>query len=77
MEYKKNDTFTDKNWKETKRTPVQTWTRVMGYMRPIQSANIWKRSEFYSRKYFNESECKDDNVILMKRANADFVEQFS
>jgi hypothetical protein len=26
----------------------------MGYFRPVDNFNTWKKSEFYSRKYFNE-----------------------
>ena len=77
MEYKKNDTFTDKNWKERKRQACQVYTRCMWYLRPVSFFNIGKKTEFYSRKYFEESKCCDTNIILMKRANADFVEQFS
>jgi len=38
-----------------KRQPCQVYTRVMGYLRPVCHYNIGKKSEFYSRKYFQES----------------------
>ena len=37
------------------RTKCEIYTRVMGYHRPVSSFNIWKKSEFYSRKYFKEN----------------------
>jgi len=39
---------------ESKRTPCEIWSRVMGYHRPIGNYNQGKKSEFYSRKYFKE-----------------------
>ena len=36
------------------RTKCEIYTRVMGYHRPVSSFNIWKKSEFYSRKCFIE-----------------------
>lgn len=38
--------------KVLQRTRCAIYTRVMGYHRPVMSFNIWKKSEFYSRKYF-------------------------
>lgn len=35
-----------------KRQPCETFTRVMGYYRPVSYFNEGKKSEFYSRKYF-------------------------
>ncbi|MBS8122217.1 anaerobic ribonucleoside-triphosphate reductase [Candidatus Vampirococcus lugosii] len=40
---------------EEKRTKCQIVTRVMGYHRPVSQFNIGKKSEFYQRKYFQES----------------------
>lgn len=51
---------------ERKRTPCEIWTRVMGYLRPVSHYNIWKKSEFYSRKYFKEE----------KIDNSDFVRKY-
>lgn len=36
------------------RTKCEIYTRVMWYFRPVSNYNIWKKSEFYSRKNFNE-----------------------
>jgi ribonucleoside-triphosphate reductase len=35
------------------RQPVETWTRVMGYMRNVKSFNIGKKSEFQQRVFFD------------------------
>jgi len=59
--------FYDKQWKEVKRTQCQVYTRVMWYLRPVSHYNIWKKSEFYSRKYFDEG----------KLANSQFIRQFA
>lgn len=37
---------------ETQRTRCSIYTRVMWYHRPVSSFNLWKKSEFYGRKYF-------------------------
>ncbi len=60
-------TFHNKEWKEIERTPCQVYTRVMWYLRPVSHYNIWKKSEFYSRKYFNEQ----------KSSNSEFVRKFA
>lgn len=39
---------------EKKRTQCEIYTRVMGYYRPVSQFNRGKKSEFYTRKYFNE-----------------------
>ena len=44
--------YYNKDWKEIKRQVCQIFTRVMGYLRPVSHYNIWKKTEFYSRKYF-------------------------
>lgn len=48
------ETFINKNWEKVKRTKCEIYTRVMWYHRPVTSFNIWKKSEFYSRKYFKQ-----------------------
>lgn len=50
---------------ETKRTPCEVYTRVMWYLRPVSQYNIWKKSEFYSRKYFSEN--KVDNSAFIRK----------
>lgn len=37
----------------------------MWYLRPVSHYNIWKKSEFYSRKYFKED--KIDNSEFLKK----------
>lgn len=57
--------FLNKDWKEVERTRCEIYTRVMWYHRPVGNFNIWKKSEFYSRKYF-----------LEQNENQNFVEQY-
>lgn len=35
------------------RTKCAIYTRVMGYLRPVSYYNLGKKSEFYSRTYFD------------------------
>lgn len=42
----------------TKRTICEVITRCMGYFRPVTEFNKGKYSEFKSRKYFTEDNCK-------------------
>lgn len=37
---------------DNERQPVECWTRVMGYFRPISNFNKGKQSEFRERVYF-------------------------
>lgn len=46
----------DQNLRDEDRQPCEIWTRIMGYYRPKDSANIGKRGEFADRKYFKEPE---------------------
>jgi hypothetical protein len=48
------------------RMPCQIYTRVIGYLRPVSAYNIGKKSEFYSRKYFDEQ----------KSANSEFIRKY-
>ncbi len=43
--------------KDSERTRVETWTRVMGYHRPITAFNPGKQSEHAERLHFVE--CDD------------------
>ena len=38
--------------KDSERQPVECWTRVMGYFRPVSHFNKGKKSEFANRKWF-------------------------
>lgn len=55
------------NWKIYKRQPTEIYSRTMGYYRPVSQYNPWKKSEFYSRKYFDE----------MKSINSSFIKDFT
>ena len=39
---------------DEERQPVECWTRVMGYLRPVSQFNKGKQSEFNERKWFTE-----------------------
>ena len=39
---------------DEERQPCEVWTRVMGYHRPVSEFNRGKKSEYYSRKCFEE-----------------------
>lgn len=43
---------------DEERQPVECWTRVMGYFRPVSGYNIGKRAEFEERKWFKESKIR-------------------
>lgn len=49
----------------SKRTKCEVWTRVMGYHRPVSQYNVGKKSEFYSRIYFQYS--KQRNELFKKK----------
>lgn len=44
--------------KDCERQPVECWTRVMGYFRPVSYFNEGKKSEFKARKWFKEERIK-------------------
>ena len=46
-----------------KRTKCEIYTRVMGYYRPVSNFNTWKKSEFYSRKYFTPEATANSRFI--------------
>ena len=50
------------------RTPCEVYTRVMWYIRPVSWYNVWKKSEFYGRKYFNEQKI-DNSEFIRKYSN--------
>ncbi|MFH1255271.1 MAG: anaerobic ribonucleoside-triphosphate reductase [bacterium] len=41
---------------ETKRTPCEVYSRVAGYLRPVQQWNDGKQAEYYNRKTFKIDE---------------------
>ncbi|MDR0651324.1 MAG: anaerobic ribonucleoside-triphosphate reductase [Candidatus Peribacteria bacterium] len=60
-------TFYNKQGQEIQRTPCEIYTRVMGFLSPVSRYNIGKKSEFYSRKYFEEN--KIDNSGFLRKFN--------
>lgn len=57
----------------SKRQPCEIWTRVMGYMRPVSGWNTGKKSEFYSREYFDEE--KTLHSLAVAESNKQFNEK--
>ena len=39
---------------DSERQPCEVWTRIMGYHRPVDQANIGKQQEFKDRVFFEE-----------------------
>lgn len=39
--------------KEVKGTPCEVFSRVVGYLRPVQNWNHGKKEEFFMRKMYN------------------------
>ena len=55
--------FYNNKWQAIDRQPCQVYTRVMGYLRPVNMFNIGKKTEFYSRKWFTEEKSKNSIFI--------------
>ena len=45
----------EKNMNPQTRTPCETFSRSMGYIRPVKNFNIGKYAEFCERKTFTEA----------------------
>lgn len=45
--------------RDDERQPVECWTRVMGYFRPVSGYNVGKKFEFDERKWFTEDSIND------------------
>lgn len=58
--------FINQEGKEINRTKCQIYTRVMWYLRPVEFYNKGKKSEFYTRKYFDG----------IKGSNKDFMNKY-
>lgn len=56
---------------KSKRTPCQVFARIMGYIRPVQDYNIGKKSEFYSRKRFDEKKVDNSEFIAKYMGNGE------
>lgn len=50
-----------------KRTKCETFSRAMGYIRPIDNFNIGKRAEYEERKTFKESKIFASIKKLLKK----------
>lgn len=53
-----------KEMSEVKGTPCEVWSRVVGYLRPVQGFNVGKKEEYGMRKTYDvegklERVCKD------------------
>ncbi|MEI6711652.1 MAG: anaerobic ribonucleoside-triphosphate reductase [bacterium] len=60
--------FIDSNGNTVERTKCEIYTRVMGYYRPVSQFNNGKKSEFYTRTYFDET--KSENSCFMAQYGA-------
>jgi len=48
--------------KTEKKIPVEVYSRIVGYFRPVSQWNKGKQEEFKERKEFNISEIQNDNM---------------
>ena len=48
---------------DEERQPVECWTRVMGYFRPVSGYNKGKKSEFKERKWFKEEKIEKKEKV--------------
>ena len=44
--------------------PVEVYSRVVGYYRPVQNWNTGKKQEFLERKHFNVAKLKKESQNL-------------
>ncbi len=51
---------------DEERQPVECWTRVMGYFRPVSHFNKGKQAEFAERKWFDEIKIKQPFLELSR-----------
>jgi len=52
--------------KVVKKVPVEVYSRVVGYFRPVQHWNEGKQQEFKERRYFDKSvnrQKKDEQLV--------------
>lgn len=54
-----------KEAKTVNRTQCDIYSRVMWYYRPVSHYNIWKKAEFYSRKFFQQ--LQNSNKEFLKK----------
>ena len=53
--------------KKEKRMPVEVYSRVVGYFRPVNQWNKGKQEEFSERKEFNPNDIKPSILNEYKR----------
>lgn len=58
------------------RTRCLIYTRCMWYLAPTYRYNIWKRSEFYSRKTFSKKKAAEHKFNNVIENNKSFIEQY-
>lgn len=57
-----NISFINNKWEKIERQRCEIYTRVMWYHRPVSLFNTWKKSEFYSRTYFKNSNTEFNSI---------------
>ena len=65
----------EKDGKKIRRQKCEIYTRVMWYIRPISHAKIWKKTEFYSRKYFVEWKTSPRELDIIVD-NRNFIDKY-
>ncbi len=53
--------------KGEKKVPVEVYSRVVGYFRPVNQWNKGKKEEFSERKEYSLSSVRESNVYEYKR----------
>jgi len=48
-----------------KKVPCEVYSRVVGYLRPVQSWNVAKKHEFGERKAYKVKKEKDEECLNM------------
>ncbi|HOG15112.1 MAG TPA: anaerobic ribonucleoside-triphosphate reductase [Candidatus Absconditabacterales bacterium] len=64
------NSINDKVGQAINRQPVQCYTRVMGYLRPVSCYNLGKKSEFYSRKYYDKIKAYNRHFVAEYTSDA-------
>jgi len=52
--------------KKKRKVPCEVYSRVVGYLRPLQSWNKGKRQEFKERKDYKQPDLSIDNMLERK-----------
>lgn len=47
----------------TLKIPCEVWSRIVGYMRPVNAWNAGKQQEFADRKTFRVEQKREDNSV--------------